>query len=54
MGGERMTEGVWADIFGQPDGISQFFYEVENHDTGEVFASSADKYIVFVPFLDVG
>ena len=35
VGGERMAEGMGADVLGEPDGFAQHFDDVENHDAGE-------------------
>ena len=53
VGGERMAEGMGADVLGEPYGFAQYFDDVENHDSGDVLSTFTDEYIIFIPRLDV-
>ena len=52
VGGEGMSECMWADVLLKPDGIGQLFDDMEDHNAGNVLASFADEHEVFEPGFD--
>ena len=49
-----MSECMWADGLFQPNGISQFFNDMKNHDSGNVFPPFADEDKIFISLFDEG
>ena len=51
VGGEGMTEGVRADVFGDTGFLRQLLYQVKNHDARDTVPPAGKDYIIFKSFL---